>query len=199
MVGQEALVSTLQSPHNIPPQRSAIALKLNRVRLDDSLALRLNRNPRHRYISNLCWKRVLVRIHGLVVWSGLVPQNNYVLVTQHAAITQHHCLLFAPAVSQPPRDLGKRMHRVIVARAAKRGQAAENREWFFGARQRQSEVVGSELRYNGEARVNVQDVEFLFFRAGRVQAGVDGARDGRGRVEIGAFPEFVGVGSASSA
>jgi hypothetical protein len=68
------------------------------------------------------------------------------------------------------------MHGVVVACPAERGEAAKECDWLPWLSDGEAEVVGGELRHDGEAAVEVVQVEVGRRDAAGVESCVYGAR-----------------------
>jgi len=79
------------------------------------------------------------------------------LIRDHATIGEHEAVPTF-ACSQLPHHCRKSVHAVVVARAAKRGQTAEQRDGLWRVGGREAKSGASEFGHDGEARVELEEV-----------------------------------------
>lgn len=67
------------------------------------------------------------------------------------------------------------MHRVVVTGAAEGGQAAEQSEWRFRLGDGDAQVAGGQFGDDGEAAVDVDEVEVGLGQVADLESGIDGS------------------------
>lgn len=81
------------------------------------------------------------------------------------------------------------MHRVVVARASKRGESTKDCNWLFWLSDRQAQVMAGEFGHDGEAGIKVVDIDFRSGELTGAKTPVKRVGEGRALEEVGTFPD----------
>ena len=135
-------------------QRHCPVSDLGLTYLDDTLPFCLLGQGRYCDIVQHLGERIA---NGVRRSSRLCPKDHYVLIAQHPSVTQDEPFLPFDS-TQLPRHLRKRMHAVIIPRAAETRQASQQRKRLWATDYRERKRGRGKLGHDGEARIYVYEI-----------------------------------------
>lgn len=83
------------------------------------------------------------------------------------------------------------MHRVVVSSASKRSEPPENSDGLLWLGDRESKMLTSEFRHDGEARIEIVNVDFVWGELTGLKAAIERLSDCGAFKKVGSFPDCV--------